>query len=66
MVPSTLATLKRHTMGRLCRRVTTKQRSMPLVVRNLFPRVFGEAEESETFGQILLQPFHLRGLDARA
>lgn len=39
---------------------------MPLVVRNLFPRVFGEAEESETFGQILLQPFHLRGLDARA
>jgi hypothetical protein len=60
----TLDTLKRQTMGRLRPRTSRKQRSMTLVVRNFFQRVFGEVEEGEPFGQMLFQPFQLRGVDA--
>src|SRR5438132_8620242 len=56
MMRSALSTFTKHTMGRVRRRTSTKQRSIMLVVRSLRHRWRGEGEEREQLGQILLQP----------
>jgi hypothetical protein len=48
---STLTTLTKHTMGRLRRRTSTKQRSITLVVRSLRHRCRGKAKNDSSSGK---------------
>ena len=58
MIRSTLSTFTKHTMGRVRRRTSTKQRSITLVVRSLRHRCRGKAKNDSNSGKIAPQPPH--------
>jgi hypothetical protein len=51
MMRSTLSTLTKHTMGRVRRRISTKQRSVTLEVRNLRHQCRGKAKNDSSSGK---------------
>ena len=51
MIRSTLFTFTRHTMGRVRRRTSTKQRSMMLVVRSFLHRCRGKLKNDSSCGK---------------
>src|SRR5213594_4075277 len=57
MMRSTLSTFTKHTIGRVLRRTSTKQRSITLVVRSLRHRCRGKAKNDSNSGKRdLLRP----------
>jgi len=48
---STLSTFTKHTIGRVRRRTSTKQRSITLVVRSFFHRCRGKAKNANNSGK---------------
>ena len=57
MIRSTLSTFTKHTIGRVRRRTSTKQRSMTLVVRSFGHRCRG-GEERQQLWQVAFQAAH--------
>src|SRR5579885_2045426 len=51
MIRSTLFTFTKHTMGRVRRRTSTKQRSMTLVVRSFFHKCRGKLKNDSSSGR---------------
>src|SRR5450755_4810987 len=58
MMRSTLSTFTKHTLGRVRRRTSTKQRSIRLVVRSFCCRMGGEGEPRQQLRQVALQLAH--------
>jgi hypothetical protein len=61
---STLSTFTKHTMDRVRRRTSKKQRSMTFGGAQFAPQEPGESEERQQLGQILLQPPDHGGVDS--